>query len=73
MSAAVVTCQRRTTLRMFLACRLSTIVTTLHYFLALSLLCLNASPYELFMHTFLADHTIGRAFGTLCRLSVCRL
>ena len=21
----------------------------------------------------LADHTIGRAFGTLCRLSVCRL
>ena len=23
--------------------------------------------------TFLADRTIGRAFGTLCRLSVCRL
>jgi len=22
---------------------------------------------------FLADRTIGRAFGTLCRLSVCRL
>ena len=23
--------------------------------------------------SFLADRTIGRAFGTLCRLSVCRL
>jgi len=26
-----------------------------------------------FVVTFLADRTIGRAFGTLCRLSVCRL
>ena len=25
------------------------------------------------LHTFLADRTIGRAFGTMCRLSVCRL
>jgi len=37
-----------------------------------SRLCFG-SRYIYNMQWFLADRTIGRAFGTLCRLSVCRL